>query len=118
MDRVMNKWCKRVARGVKFLEERPEEFGYKWFNVIDTEKLNLKDVEKCILGQLYAPKGRTYYEACVYLQINDSEQHRMGFDITIDDQDTDENYTKLTKAWKRAINYYRNKYLRDGGFFE
>lgn len=91
---------KDINKGIEYLNETCPE----WINVIDLEKLDLSNCERCILGQLYG----SYLSAVKVLDLDPHETANMGFSLRGYDYPF-YNYNDLTRVWKRLIKEIREK---------
>jgi hypothetical protein len=85
----------RVERGMELLRK---QYGEEWVDHIDCKSLDLRDGAACVLGQLYG----NYDHGVSELGITDDENY--GFVAsTDDDQDEENEWDALQRAWERAI---------------
>ena len=91
----------RVAKGVALLDEQKPG----WVGQVDLIKLDIRDPERCILGQTCEGFNAGLDEldveyACEY-----------GFDCWVEDEVEDEleDFYALTQEWKRVITILRQK---------
>ena len=86
-------YTEAVDRGAKLLDERFPE----WYKSINLAKLDMGSVRSCVLGQLVWPRGGSYDEAILDLDIDPVE---FGFDIAESGSPFEENWNEL---WVEAV---------------
>ncbi len=81
----------RIQAGIAFLNVmRPN-----WKKKIDLKKLDLGNPNVCMIGEVCGDYNDGRYE----LGLSDSQAETLGFQ----DNNTDDDYKTLTRAWKRAL---------------
>lgn len=79
-----------MEQGVYLLDS---SIGPLWRTYIDAEKLDISDMRRCVLGQLYGEYGRGLYQ----LGMTPGDGRKYGFDGS-------RRMTKtLTKEWRLAL---------------
>lgn len=98
---------RRVARGVKFLDAVDPD----WFNRIDTETLNLNNINHCVVAQI---TGLEYDAGLKVLSIGKRRGVWYGFDaVTYDAYMFSAPWNELRTAWIRAIRTRRDEQMSD-----
>lgn len=98
MSTIAQRMQSCAAAGAKYMDETVP----KWFKSIDLERLNLQDIESCILGQIHG----NYHDALDELFDGvEEESGRLGFTIPDNEEDAvyKNGYPALTQAWKDQI---------------
>lgn len=93
----------RAFRGMAYLDQHKPG----WVDLIDTELLDMRSPDRCILGQLFG----SYWNYCIYngdfwKNVPDHhEVHDYGFQIAEDDYKFIRNpYPELSEIWVALIN--------------
>ena len=91
----------RVANGVRFLDEYVPD----WLEKINTPELDVNDLEKCPLGQIFGHYDTAKNRLRVEFINSNISRKAMGFDLMGDDIDALRiDSARLTDEWKRVIN--------------
>lgn len=99
----MTTYVDRVRRGAALLDQRgPAD----WRDRVDVDRLNLRWMDTCVLGQVYTGHVESYYGYDVGLDALDAPGDADGA-VARDDwaqrhgfeEPTDGNYDALTRAW-------------------
>lgn len=98
-------YASRAAAGAALLDK---DAGSFWWHRIDADALDMGDVDKDVLGQLYG----TFVAGVSKLDLNrivdtsgnlDGDTFALGFDLEVDDEFRDAAFAALTAAWRVEI---------------
>jgi hypothetical protein len=96
----MNAYTPMVSKGMARMDERVNP---RWFEIINSEILDMSLGNRCIVGQYFGD----YATGMVVLGIPLNEAHLYGFNLNNEDLYADsegEEYALLEVAWIDAIN--------------
>jgi hypothetical protein len=102
----------RIARGVELLNKTT--FDKPWYQLIDLDKLNLRDNANCVLGQLYG----TYMNALERLASRPDGSYDFvwgpdyGFSVTIYEPHPEEVLVELETMWRAEIFTLRENHVQ------
>lgn len=86
-----------AAAGAQMLDTRDPD----WFTRINTGRLNIEMLDRCVLGQL---NGGDYDEGVAKLDLDEDDEVNYGFWVEHpDDRIRSSRYAGLTGAWKREV---------------
>lgn len=91
----MSTIAERVQAGCEFLDQiRPG-----WETSIDLTVLDLSDCTVCVVGQVGGPEA----ELGLWALTHDDKHLDDGWPVKLGFNDAEEQYSSLTRAWKKAI---------------